>query len=93
MSGRVLDELDVMMIELQAISACCERPDFDESQPPAKQMTDDDYRAGIRKHFAEVAEFSEDLVDPLLAEVREEIRLRERVQGFCEAIIMGVMGR
>ncbi len=88
----VLDDLDVLRIELGAVSACCERRDFDPLRPPGEQMIDNDYRAGIRETFAACDEWEDWMVEPLLAEVNRRVRERMAIEGFA-SMLVGAVGR
>lgn len=88
----VLDDLAVLQIEMGAVTACTERRDFDPLRAPGEQMTDNDYRAGIREVFADCDEWEDWMVEPLLAEVNRRVRERMAIEGFCSALVGAVTG-
>lgn len=82
-----LDMLTCLEIDIEAVTHCTERPNFDETRAPIHQMTDEDYRAGIRKVFADVDGWEEWMVEPLLTEYRKEKAIQQVAQDMAETIV------
>ena len=74
-------------IDIEAVLHCVGRPDFDESKAPDHQMTDDDYRAGIRNTFSSSEEWEEWMVEPLLEQYRKEKALERVAQDMANSIV------
>ncbi len=87
MSTDILDDLTVLQVDMAAVSACMNRSDYDPLLVPGEQMTDNDYRAGVREVFADMPEWEEWMVEPLLVEVKRARAARLAVDGILDAIM------
>ncbi len=76
-----------LQVDIAALGHCLERPDFREDIAPGAQMTDDDYRAGIRKVFADEDGFEEWMVEQLLHSFKEEKQIEAVAQNIATALV------
>jgi len=83
---KALDDLSLLQIDLAAVDHCTKRRDFDPLETPGAQMTDNDYRAGIRQVFSDHDEWEEWMVEPLLKEVKADHALQDQLMGILPAI-------
>ena len=88
----VLDDLTVLQIEMEAITVCTRRSDFNPKRAPAFQMVDDNYRAAIRSTFASEDAWEDWMVEPLLAEMKQSIQVRNEIDAFGDRLLRTITG-
>ena len=74
------------ILEIKALKHCLAKEDRIHGVPLGEQICDDDYRFVIREFFADCSEYSEDLLEPILMQIKEQIATRKEVEDFGDIL-------
>lgn len=85
------ESLVFLAIELEALKVCMDRLPENFEGILGEEITDADYRAGIHNYFAEIEGMTDEDVETVLWNVKENIEFQESLNGLASAMVGSMM--